>query len=87
MPRFNPETARIEYQIWWLIRETGGDCSLWELAQFTGASCSRVASIARAKGWADRYKGSRTSQASAVWIRNELEPDDYFGGVEGLVSW
>lgn len=52
-------TARIEriaYQIWWLTRETAGDCTLVDLAAFTGASPATCRNICMTRGWGHRYR-------------------------------
>ena len=50
------QTQRIAYQIWWMTRATAGDCTLAELARFTGASANTCRNICMHRGWGSRYR-------------------------------
>jgi hypothetical protein len=47
---------RIAYQIWWMTRATAGDCTLADLALFTGASANTCRNICMHRGWGNRYR-------------------------------
>lgn len=62
---------RIAYQIWWLTRETAGDCSLADLADFTGASAETCRNICMHRGWGHRY---RRQAVASRWRPAEVPP-------------
>ena len=47
---------RIAYQCWWLIQSTAGECTLADMADFTGARKTECAQICARKGWATMYR-------------------------------
>jgi hypothetical protein len=65
-PIKSPRIERIAYQIHWLIQETGGDCTLEDMAELTGESMQRCAGVARSRGWGTDYR--RTSASRESWF-------------------
>ncbi|MDK3016525.1 hypothetical protein [Pseudodonghicola flavimaris] len=61
-PIKNPRTERIAYQIHWLIKDTGGDCTLEDMAELSGESWQRCRAVAARRGLAGMY---RTTSARA----------------------
>lgn len=61
---------RAAYQIWWLIKETGGDCTVQQMAELTGLNPNSCAKIARARGWSNQI---RTTRADSIDAR--YDPD------------
>ncbi|MDE4302867.1 hypothetical protein PXK30_05225 [Phaeobacter gallaeciensis] len=59
----SPRIARIAYQIWWLIEDTAGECTLRDMATFTGASIHSCSQICRYRGWSGRYRKMACSHA------------------------
>ena len=55
---------RIAYQIWWMTRATAGDCTLADLALFTGASANTCRNICMHRGWGNRYRRRVTDRRS-----------------------
>ena len=87
MASFCPVTARIAYQIWWMIQETSGECNLADMAEFTGASRESCRSIAAAKGWTNRYRRSARGGATSAGSNLILEADERLGASSGWVKW
>ena len=52
----SPRIERIAYQIWWLIQDSAGECTLRDMAEFTGASMRTCSQICRYRGWAGAYR-------------------------------
>ena len=64
MALFNsPRIERIAYQIWWLIEDSAGECTLADMASFTGASRQACFQICRYRGWSGRYRKMARSHA------------------------
>ncbi|MFV1527580.1 hypothetical protein [Phaeobacter sp. JH209A] len=61
----NSRIERIAYQIYWLIHTTGGDCTLSDLASFTGASQATCRNIAAWRGWATLYRRTARSHSAS----------------------
>lgn len=59
----SPRIERIAYQIWWLIEDSAGECTLAEMASFTGASRQTCSHICRYRGWSGRYRKMARSHA------------------------
>lgn len=60
---FTPRIERIAFQIWWLIEDTAGECTLRDMAKFTGASMETCSQICRYRGWSGRYRKMARSDA------------------------
>ena len=75
MTQRSPRIERIAYQIWWLIQDSAGECTLQDMAEFTGTSFQCCLQVCRYRGWNGRYrKMSRSCSADA---RSDLaEPLD-----------
>lgn len=86
MPRMDPRIERIALQIWHLTDATGGECTLADLADFTGVEQGACAGIANSKGWTGRYRkvaiAHGTSEASYI-----LQDADRLGAPAGMVQW
>jgi hypothetical protein len=52
----SPRIERIAYQIWWLIQDSAGECTLADMAEFTGASMRTCSQVCRYRGWAGSYR-------------------------------
>lgn len=59
----SPRIERIAYQIWWLIEDSAGECTLADMASFTGASRQTCSHICRYRGWAGSYRKMARSNA------------------------
>ncbi|VCU59189.1 hypothetical protein EPIB1_2087 [Tritonibacter mobilis] len=74
----SPRIERIAYQIWWLIQDSAGECTLQDMAEFTGASMRTCTQICRYRGWAGFYRKMAQSHATnngplmIVALDNEL---------------
>jgi len=60
----SPRIERIAYQIWWLIEDSAGECTLADMATFTGASVPSCSQICRYRGWTVRYRKMARSRAT-----------------------
>lgn len=87
MACFNVKVERIAYQIWWMTEQTGGDCTLDDLAKFTGASRATCRNIAGKKGWGNRYRRTARADASAAGSNLIREADDRLGSLAGGAQW
>ncbi|TNJ48097.1 hypothetical protein [Phaeobacter sp. B1627] len=58
-----PRTERIAFQIWWLIEDTAGECTLRDMAEFTETSMQTCSQICRYRGWGGRYRKMACSHA------------------------
>ncbi|UWQ77373.1 hypothetical protein [Leisingera sp. M658] len=58
-----PRQERIAFQLWWFIRDTGGECTLMDMARFSGASWQTCRNITKAKGWSGMYRKVAQSHA------------------------
>lgn len=47
---------RIAYQIWWLINDTAGECTLRDMVDLTGASLCECQGICQHRGWGGQYR-------------------------------
>ena len=56
LQRSSPRIERIAYQIWWLIHDSAGECTLRDMAEFTGASMRTCSQVCRYRGWAGAYR-------------------------------
>ncbi|MFC4214142.1 hypothetical protein ACFP4H_21515 [Pseudophaeobacter arcticus] len=63
------QTQRIAYQIWWMTRATAGDCTLTDLARFTGASANTCRNICMHRGWGNRYRRRVTDRRQRAGVR------------------
>lgn len=52
----SPRIERIAYQIWWLIQDSAGECTLRDMAEFTGASIRTCSQVCRYRGWTGAYR-------------------------------
>ncbi|MFY1706235.1 hypothetical protein [Tritonibacter scottomollicae] len=59
----SPRIERIAFQIWWLIEDRAGECTLADMATFTGASTQTCSQICRYRGWSGRYRKMARSHA------------------------
>lgn len=59
----SPLIERIAYQIWWLIHDSAGECTLRDMAAFTEASTQTCSQICRYRGWAGAYRKMAHSHA------------------------
>ena len=73
----DPKRERIAFQIWWLIQKTGGDCTVHDMAELTGASTRVCQNIAHVRGWSGLYR--------YVSGRQE-ERDDFLDAMTGLID-
>ncbi|OIQ32319.1 MAG: hypothetical protein BM562_05475 [Alphaproteobacteria bacterium MedPE-SWcel] len=64
---------RIAYQIWWLINDSAGECTLADMAAFTGASIPSCSQICRYRGWTGRYR--KMTRSAAIDTRIDTGPD------------
>lgn len=74
----SPRIERIAYQIHWLINQTGGDCTLDDMAELTGESWQRCQGVARSRGWATDYRrtsASRESRFGTIDMRVRTDRD------------
>ena len=60
---FSPRIERIAFQIWWLIEDSAGECTLRDMAKFTGASMQTCSQVCRYRGWSGRYRKMARSDA------------------------
>lgn len=77
-PIKNPRTERIAYQIHWLIKETGGDCTLEDMAELSGESWQRCRAVAADRGWSGLYRTTsapRDSEFSSADLRVRMDRD------------
>ena len=66
-------SARIAFQIWALIRRTGGDCTLHDMAEVTGESWQRCRAVCAGRGWAGAYRvTTATTEQRGDWGRSEF---------------
>ena len=59
----SPRIERIAYQIWWLIHDSAGECTLRDMAEFTETSMQTCSQICRYRGWAGSYRKMARSNA------------------------
>ncbi|WP_235858836.1 hypothetical protein [Tritonibacter mobilis] len=59
----SPRIERIAYQIWWLIQDSAGECTLRDMVEFTGASLRTCSQICRYRGWTGSYRKMAQSHA------------------------
>lgn len=65
---------RAAYQIWWLIKETGGDCTVYQMAEITGLSPNSCAKIVRARGWSTM---TRTTRIDSIDVVSDPSIDEF----------
>lgn len=58
MTKRTARTNRIAYQIWALIERTGGDCTVFDMAEATGESWQVCVNVCRRRGWSTRYRNT-----------------------------
>ncbi len=63
MAHASPRIERIAYQIWWLIEDTAGECTLRDMAAFTETSMQCCSQVCRYRGWNGRYRKMTRSHA------------------------
>jgi hypothetical protein len=64
--RMTKRRERIAFQCWWLIQSTAGECTLADMAEFTGARKTECAQICARKGWATMYRKTSTDYSTTA---------------------
>ena len=83
---FSPRIERIAFQIWWLIHDSAGECTLRDMAKFTGASIQTCSQVCRYRGWSGRYRKMARSDAPDNGRRMIEALDDELANLFGLAA-